>query len=228
MNDQQRAEIIAAFENWAQAQGSIIDAANAASQATEHVRDLVFADVLEGDSPARLLFGSPVTGQIETGENVWGVTDGRAWWDASPFGKLYGDKGHYHPAADLNLDGFRDAGRPVYAAADGVVRYAGKVSGWQGEVVVIEHVLEDGLHVWTQYAHIDRAQDVVEGLTVKRGAVLGHIADYTPKGPSGDHLHYAVARIDLGKNPGDWPGSDLARVKSDYFRTADFQRARSR
>jgi len=181
-------------------------------QFENEIKPLVLAQA-GGGIPERVLFCSPVTGKIETGANVFGLD----WWDASPYGKQYGDKKHYHTGADLNRPGYKDSGANVYAAADGVIVFVGKVPEWQGDVVVIEHALEDGSKVWTRYAHIHRSLSVVKDTPIKRGDVIGVIADYTPAGPQGDHLHYDVARIDLGDKPCDWPGLSLERVRADYI-----------
>lgn len=139
-----------------------------------------------------------------------------AWFDASGFGaasasykRLTGD---WHTGADLNLPNWADAGAKVYASADGEVVFAGIASGWQGRIIVVKH--DDGM--WTRYAHLS-ATRFVAGQQVQRGDILALIGDYTPlNSGSGDHLHFDVARIDLGAKPGDWPGADLTRLLRDY------------
>lgn len=138
------------------------------------------------------------------------------WWDATGFGRktvpsYVTSQGAYHTGADLNLDA-NDNGKPVYASSNGYVVFAGKCSGWQGEMVVIKH--PDG--AWTRYAHL-------KNLTVKSGTnctpetKVGEVTDYTPlNSSSGDHLHFDVAVIDLGEKPADWPKMDLARLERDY------------
>lgn len=129
----------------------------------------------------------------------------------------------YHPGVDLNLPGYADSGKPVHAAADGVVVAAGAVPGWQRSMVVIWHVLDGEIipAVWTRYAHLDRLQvSVLQH--VRRGDLLGYIGDYSPTGPVNDHLDFSIARIDLGLKPGDWPGEDLARAKRDYLEPRTF------
>jgi murein DD-endopeptidase MepM/ murein hydrolase activator NlpD len=186
------------------------------AQMTAHIQH--FTEVWLGMAvppPARVLFCSPVTGKIETGANIYGGM----WFDAVGYCALYTSASGqaYHTGADLNLPAWKDAGSPVYAAADGVIVYSGKVAGWQGEVVTIRHTLETGEYIWTRYAHI---RDVpVVGMVrvdVKRGEQIGVIADYTPTGAPGDHLHFDVSHVDLGAHPGDWPGMDKARVLLQY------------
>jgi murein DD-endopeptidase MepM/ murein hydrolase activator NlpD len=183
------------------------------------IKDGVFTFTPHAPDAERVLFASPVTGVV--GE-VWGG----AWFDATGYCKYYESKPgvySYHTGCDLNMPNYADAGKPVYAAADGVVKFCGQVTGWQGDVVVIEHVLEDGSQVWTRYAHITHG--VGYNQIIKCGAVIGHIADYNKDGAKGDHLHYDVARIDLGVKPGDWPGDDKARVLRDYHDPAQWHKA---
>jgi murein DD-endopeptidase MepM/ murein hydrolase activator NlpD len=171
--------------------------------------------------PARLLFAPPTTGVKSSTPNVWGLD----WFDATGYTVPYGDLGHYHTGADLNRPNFADAGSQIHAAANGRVVFSGTVPAWQGQVVVVKHLLEDGAFVWTRYAHI---RDVVPiGQVVKRGDRLGVIADYTPAGVKGDHLHFDIARINLGEKPGDWPGKDKARVISDYIEPVQWLKDRA-
>jgi len=138
------------------------------------------------------------------------------WWDATGFGKntapaYVTSQNAYHTGADLNLDS-QDAGKPVYASANGYVVFTGAVAGWQGLMVVIKHI--DG--IWTRYAHL-RNLTVQVGTNCTAQTKLGEITDYTPlNSPSGDHVHFDVSVIDLGAHPADWPKMDLARLERDY------------
>ena len=163
----------------------------------------------------RALFCSPVTGQVETGSNPFGGD----WFDATGHAQFYNSAGisTCHTGCDLNRPAYADAGAPVYAIADGVIRFVGSVKNWQGDVIVIEHTLENGSLIWTRYAHIQRANTLFAGELIKRGDLIGVIADYGANGPPGDHLHFDIARIDLGRSPGDWPGQSPTRVQHDYI-----------
>lgn len=139
------------------------------------------------------------------------------WFDATGYAALYSNGTAYHTGNDLNLSAYGDSGAEVYACADGVVVYAGVWKGWQQSMIVVMHTLEDGRLMWSRYAHIALLPGGLKyGDTVKRGDLLGHIADYAPKGPQGDHLHFDLAWVDLGAKPGDWPGLDQRRVLADY------------
>jgi murein DD-endopeptidase MepM/ murein hydrolase activator NlpD len=174
-----------------------------------------------GAQPERVLFASPVTGKV-------GDVFGPGWFSAVSYAEKYGTLNHYHTGVDLNLPGFADAGKPVYCAADGELVWYSAVSGWQGKVACVRHVLDGGLMVFTRYAHINTLNGLMVGQHIARGVQLGTIADYTPIGkPEGDHLHYDIAYIDLGRKPDDWPGVTLARVTNDYIDPVKWHKARA-
>lgn len=173
---------------------------------------------------SRVLFASPVTGTVSDTPNVYGSD----WFDATGYCTLYKSNGIdcFHTGADLNRPGYQDSGALVHAAADGEIVFNGVIQGWQQSVVVIKHTLEDGSFVWTRYAHI-KAVGIVLSSYIARGNQIGIIADYTPLGPQGDHLHFDVAKIDLGARPGDWPGMDKARLVASYYDPAKWLKERS-
>ena len=139
------------------------------------------------------------------------------WWSAVGFCEIYRDD-QFHTGEDFNLAAYKDTGAEVYAVADGTVRFAGRVDAAWLSVVVIEHRYDDGRSLWSRYAHVDPIGLglLMPGVAVKRGGLIGHIADYGAAGPAGDHLHFDLAWCDLGVVPGDWPGTDNARVLRDY------------
>lgn len=136
------------------------------------------------------------------------------WFDATGFAVQYivNGKQSYHTGADLNLPNWGDAGKPVFASAGGEVVGVGKWPGWFGIMVILKH----DIGVWTRYAHLGSVT-VQRGQVVQRGEQIGVIGDYPPAGAANDHLHFDVARIDLGAKPGDWPGMDIDRLKRDYI-----------
>lgn len=138
------------------------------------------------------------------------------WWSAVGYCEEYRD-GQFHTGEDLNLAAYKDSGAEVYACADGIVRFAGRVDAAWLSVVVIEHRYDDGRSLWSRSAHIDPVGlGLLPGVVVTRGALIGHVADYGAQGPAGDHLHFDLSWIDLGAKPADWPGKDKARVLRDY------------
>lgn len=182
------------------------------------------------DKPAsnRVLFCSPVTGKMESLISIFGPS----WFIALGYATLYQDSTAYHTGVDLNLPGYADSGKPIYASADGIVTFAGVVSGWQGEVVVIHHALETGIGVWTRYAHVMNVYVKANDL-VHRGDKIAVIADYNSNGPRDDHLHFDVGcydtetHIDLGMHPGDWPGMDVIALRRRYFDPSQWLKQRA-
>ncbi|MBR1927793.1 MAG: M23 family metallopeptidase [Bacteroidales bacterium] len=97
------------------------------------------------------------------------------------------------PSDHWGLDLISQQGEPVYAAADGVVKYVDHSSKGLGNVVAIDH----GNGYVTRYAHLENTR-VSKGQKVLRGRQIGQV------GMSGNsfapHLHYEVlkdsARLD--------------------------------
>jgi murein DD-endopeptidase MepM/ murein hydrolase activator NlpD len=96
-------------------------------------------------------------------------------------------------ARHQGLDIAGQAGQPVYATADGVVRSAER-SGEFGNLIVIDH--EFGLV--TRYAHLSRFA-VQPGQRVARGEVVGQMGSTGRS--TGPHLHYEVWANDRPLNP---------------------------
>jgi murein DD-endopeptidase MepM/ murein hydrolase activator NlpD len=96
-------------------------------------------------------------------------------------------------ATHLGLDISGDKGQPIFATADGVVRWA-SWNGDFGNLVVLSH--EFGLT--TRYAHLSKV-GVKAGQTVKRGDIVGYMGSTGRS--SGPHLHYEVWAHDRPVNP---------------------------
>lgn len=166
-------------------------------------------------APQRVRFDSPVgTPEERAGAKLWPG----GWFDATGYAKRYqvGTRpAAVHTGADLNNNTpayNADAHAPVYAAADGRVVAAGTYPVW-GKIIILEHTLEDGAKLWTRYAHVEKMYPSVGDL-VTRGSLIGTVGN--ADGTQAWHLHYDIARIDLGAKPTDWPGDDLDRVVRDY------------
>ena len=130
------------------------------------VRDVPPPVVKQGE------FDSPVgTAAERAGEELW---PGQ-WIDANSYGNRYTDSAGnaaLHPGADLNLNSptwDSDKGAPVYACADGTVRYAALRGFAWSNIVIVEHVF-----VASRYAHL-ATMAVIAGQAVKRGDLLGTI-----------------------------------------------------
>jgi murein DD-endopeptidase MepM/ murein hydrolase activator NlpD len=142
------------------------------------------------------------------------------WYDANPFLTWYSQG--YHTGADLNLPGSSDADKdaPIYAVADGRVRFAGPAGSW-GNIVVMEHpsalvTLPDGhqqhQRVFSRYGHVSDRILVSAGQEVARGtniAFVGLQAHFV----TGWHLHFDVSYSDMFVNrPAHWP--NMTQIRS--------------
>jgi murein DD-endopeptidase MepM/ murein hydrolase activator NlpD len=107
------------------------------------------------------------------------------------------------------IDIISDVGTNVYAAGDGIVRFAGRTAGGYGLVIELSH----GYGYSTLYAHLDKVL-VRPGQSVRRGEL---IAKSGRSGlVSGPHLHYEVRRDGRKQNPVDYFFDDVqaARYRS--------------
>ncbi|MDM8532462.1 peptidoglycan DD-metalloendopeptidase family protein, partial [Anaerolineales bacterium HSG25] len=92
----------------------------------------------------------------------------------------------YHAAEDWSNPSGATAGEPVYAVAEGVVRYA-NFANYPGDVVIIEHLLPDGKVWFSMYGHMGN-HDVNQGDVVTRGQRIGTIYYW----PDNSHLHFEI------------------------------------
>lgn len=148
-----------------------------------------------------------------------------AWFDATGFNAPYPPYMHrsdFHTGADLNMPQDADAHAPAYACCFGFVTFAGSLPVW-GRIVTIKHALENGKVVWSRYAHLESIKVTLTQM-VARGDQIGTIGN--ADGTQAYHLHFDIGRVDLGRNPGDWPGTDRNRLVRDYVDPLAFIRAR--
>ena len=95
----------------------------------------------------------------------------------------------YHTGIDIA----NKPGTPVYATADGVVRYSGWANGYG-----LSAVLDHGFAYSTLYGHLSELL-VKEGAQVRRGQLVGRVGSTgTSTGP---HLHYEVWIDGVPKDP---------------------------
>lgn len=95
----------------------------------------------------------------------------------------------YHAAEDWYQRGGPTAGEPVYAVADGVVKYAA-AANYPGEVVIVEHLLPNGETWYSSYGHLG-SRLVNRGEVVQRRQPLGTIYDW----PGNSHLHFEIRQF---------------------------------
>ena len=92
--------------------------------------------------------------------------------------------GALRPHYGLDFDGEFDD--PIFAAADGVVRYRATWGGY-GRIIIIDHA--NG--VQTRYAHLESYADGLEvGERVQAGQLIGGMG--SPGNSSGIHLHFEI------------------------------------
>ncbi|MFM7671965.1 MAG: peptidoglycan DD-metalloendopeptidase family protein [Bacteroidota bacterium] len=114
--------------------------------------------------------------------------------------------GRQHHGVDLGLK----TGEPIYAAWDGVVRYAQWNNGGYGNCVVIRH--KNGLE--TLYGHMSKLlvspnQYVTSGDIIGLGGSTGH--------SSGPHLHFEIRYKDFSINPELIIDYDTRTLRLDTF-----------
>ncbi|AXQ28462.1 M23 family peptidase [Solimonas sp. K1W22B-7] len=105
-----------------------------------------------------------------------------------------------HEAIDI----MAPAGTPVLATADGrIVKLFASVPG--GLTIYQFDPAETRAYY---YAHLDRyAEGIVEGLTVKRGDLLGYVGSSGNANPAAPHLHFAIFL--LGPEKHWWQGTAI-------------------
>jgi murein DD-endopeptidase MepM/ murein hydrolase activator NlpD len=130
------------------------------------------------------------------------LTNGRLQWVApaygpitSPFGARNDPNHNGHIEVHGGIDIGAPLGAPIYAAAAGVVQYAGPASGFGQEVI-----LTNGDGVSTVYGHMERILVTSGPVTAGQPiALVGAEGDAT-----GPHLHFEVHVNDTRVDPAAW------------------------
>jgi murein DD-endopeptidase MepM/ murein hydrolase activator NlpD len=138
-----------------------------------------------------------------------GVVDYKAWnllipvegVAASQLRDSFNDprsEGRVHRALDI----MSNAGTPVLATTDGVVR---KLHTSQRGGITLYQLDSSGSYIYC-YAHLERyADNVHEGKAVKRGEVIAYVGDTGNAGPGNYHLHFGISTVPA---PGKWSGGE--------------------
>ncbi len=104
-----------------------------------------------------------------------------------PFDQLYhAGEDWFALDATGQVDGRAGRGAEVRAVANGVITWTEGL-GSEGALVVVEHLLPDGTHIWSAYWHVSDVT-VAAGQAVRRGERLGQIHD---RGYN-SHLHWEI------------------------------------
>lgn len=133
-----------------------------------------------------------IKAQLSTTTNNPVFTSGQFTWPlpgyytiTSPYGSRWGT---IHKGMDISGSNVR--GKPIVAAADGVVLNAGWNSGGYGYWVVINHGVHNGVQYSTLYGHMIGNPVVSAGQTVKAGQHIGNVG--TTGYSFGNHLHFEI------------------------------------
>jgi murein DD-endopeptidase MepM/ murein hydrolase activator NlpD len=108
--------------------------------------------------------------------------------------------GHIHHALDI----LAPRGTPVIAAVDGTIRKLD--TGGAGGITIYQFDGDESFVYY--YAHLDRyARGIREGLSVKRGEVIGYVGTTGNAPERTPHLHFAIGRLPAGKEW--WKGEPI-------------------
>lgn len=115
------------------------------------------------------------------------------WRILQPFNNFFDNPRYnsYHAAEDWYQRGGPTAGEPVFAVADGVVKYA-SAANYPGDVVIVEHLLPNGETWYSMYGHLG-LHFVGQGANVARGDRIGTVYDW----PGNQHLHFEIRNFFL-------------------------------
>jgi len=131
-----------------------------------------------------------------------------SWAVSLEFGRWPSKWCGYHLAEDIG----RISETPVYAAADGVVKFAGLAQLGYGYVVVIEHKLPSGDpaggYVCTVYGHL-REENLTSIDRVSKGELIGCLSENPEYNNGFIHLHFGIRKgrfLEAGHDPrrGGW------------------------
>lgn len=140
-----------------------------------------------------------------------GTDQGALVYNAQKYWEMNDKRGGHHTGDDLNgIGGMNtDLGDPVFAAADGIVVYAGEPSPGWGNVVVLSHLAPDGKPMQSMYAHLDKIE-VAKDTLVGRGVKIGTVG--TANGYYPAHLHFEIRAgdtVDIGGGYANDPADRL-------------------
>lgn len=189
MNEENRADLRDRLDQiqehadtWQNAYQSLMDKLDIADQNKKAPADKVSFKSVKLDASMKHLMQTIIPSGYPVTHFRW--SDGFGWRTQPITGKQ-----EFHKGQDLAAP----AGTPIYAPADGVVAYAGRVKGY-GNFLEINN----GFGFVTRYGHLSKAL-VDQGQVVTRGqkiAIIGNTGLST-----GPHLHYEVRFLGDPLNP---------------------------
>ena len=162
------------------------------SEAEEDYEDAQAAkDALEAELNRLSTSGSHANVVYSGGDFQWPVPS--CYSLSSPFGWRWGRQ---HKGVDISNGGIY--GKPIVAAADGVVLVAGYNAGGYGNYVSINHGTKDGNQYVTLYGHMSR-YIVSSGQKVSRGQTIGYVGSTGRS--TGPHCHFEIKVNGTAVNP---------------------------
>ena len=161
-----------------------------------------------------------------TVSHTMGAENGAFSYNAQGFMEANKARGGQHTGDDINGigGGNSDFGDLVYAAADGLVIYAGTPSPGWGKTVILAHKTQGSKTLHSMYAHLEEI-DVTLGKLIPRGESIGTVG--TAGGRYLAHLHLELRhcdgfspqvgysthqfdRLDPSQSIANWPQASLA------------------
>ena len=106
----------------------------------------------------------------------------------------------WHLAEDYGAPGWTAdlAGTPVYAAANGLVKYTHEELGEYAGIVIIEHTLPDSTKVCTLYGHLSKSLGLLvsPNNVVRKGQIIAYVAYDAEDGSDQwkPHLHFGIRK----------------------------------
>lgn len=140
-------------------------------------------DKLESEIQAALRGSGGSNPVFVSGTFIWPVP---GYYNiTSYFGQRWG---RLHGGIDIASAGIY--GKPIVAAADGVVAAAGYNTGGYGNWVMINHGTNGGKQYATVYGHMCKRPSVSTGQSVKQGQTIGYVG--STGNSTGNHLHFEI------------------------------------
>jgi murein DD-endopeptidase MepM/ murein hydrolase activator NlpD len=103
-------------------------------------------------------------------------------------------RGELHHAGE---DSYAPAGTPVYAVADGIVRYSGRSRGY-GWLIIIDH---PELNVYSLYGHLSTSSWKKSPGEVKKGELIAYLAEATEGETMVSHIHFGLRMGQMADYP---------------------------
>ena len=145
--------------------------------------------------------GAPGAGESPSTVPALGrYLEDRRVYDSDAFAtELPGERRTLH----LGVDVFLDAGEPIRAPLDGVVRDSAHRPAARdfGGVVLLDHESADGVRFHTLYGHL-AAELPARDARIARGELIGRVGDRHENGGWAPHLHLQLLSTDLGAGCG--------------------------